>query len=62
VRKDVPEAMQKAGFEKEAIERGKEIQEQVFREQRRAARAEQERLDRLTGEYRLQGQERYREL
>jgi hypothetical protein len=47
-RKDVLEAMQKAGFDKQAIERGKEILEQVFREQReRQERAEPERLDRL---------------
>lgn len=55
--------MQKAAFDKEAIERARELQEQVFREQReQQERAERERLDRLAREYQLKEQERYREL
>jgi hypothetical protein len=62
-RKDVLDTMNKAGFSPEAVDRGLQIQEQVFNEQReQQERVEQARLHQLAREYRVKESERYKEI
>ena len=62
-REDVNKAMEQAGWEKEAVDRGRQLQEQVFEQQREhQERSEQDRLDALAREYQVQEAERYQDL